>query len=274
MLESKLYAMKHLVNMCRDERRDLKHKGHSMRKLLLATVALSAFSFPAIAADLPVRGPAPAPSPVFVGGMNWTGFYVGAQIGYTWAKDGTTEFITATGLPSGFAQGFRPDGIVGGLHAGFNYQTGSIVLGVEADIEAAGIKGGYRIGGVTGNDSDRAWQGSLRARLGVSFGQALLYATGGLAIADNEYTQVNGLVREGGFSKTQFGYTVGAGLEYAFTNNWSARLEYRYTDFGDFRYNSLVAFPGFSYRHEPSDSTVRAGVSYRFGSARPVMARY
>lgn len=208
-----------------------------MKKLLLATAATLLIAAPAFAADLPARVGAVAPAPVFVT-MNWTGFYVGAQVGYSWGTDRTTEFVTATGAATGFARGFSPDGFVGGLHAGYNYQMGSLVLGLEGDIEASGVSGGYRLANGNGTDTDRAWQGSLRARVGVAFDRALLYATGGVAFADIKHTYVSPAVRES-FSDVKMGWTVGAGLEYAFTNNLTARAEYRYTSFDRFGHNSV-----------------------------------
>ncbi len=243
-----------------------------MRNFLLATVALAGLSFQATAADLPVRAPAPAPAPIFMP-MNWTGFYLGAQIGYSWGDDSTAEFFA--GVPTGFNRNFSSNGITGGLHAGYNYQTGAFVLGVEGDIEATAIDGGYRILG-DGTDTKTGWQGSLRLRLGYAFGNSLLYATGGLAFADLEHIYINGLgpVSES-FSKTRTGWTLGAGYAYAFTRNWSARIEYRYTDYGNFQSTSAFAFPGFTYRQEPTSSSVRIGVSYLFaGPTAPVLARY
>lgn len=103
-----------------------------MKKLLLPAFAAALLSSTAMAADLPGRGPAMAPAPAFapVPVFTWTGFYIGGQIGYAWGRDSSTEFTTATGGPTGFSRGFKPSGVIGGLHAGVNYQMGSMVLGV------------------------------------------------------------------------------------------------------------------------------------------------
>ena len=163
--------------------------------------------------------------------------------------------------------------MVGGLHAGYNHQIGTFVLGVEGDIEYSGLKGGYR-NPINGIDSKIGWQGSLRARAGFAVDRALIYATGGLALADIKHTYINPPVAEG-FSKTRVGWTLGAGVEYSFTQNITGRVEYRYTDFGKTRYNSLVAFPGASYRQHSTNHTVRVGLSYLFNTgSSSIVAKY
>jgi outer membrane immunogenic protein len=87
---------------------------------------------------------------------------------------------------------------------------------------------------------------------------------------DHTYVFANTLFET--VSTTRTGWTVGAGWEYGFTPNWSARIEYRYTDFGTFSHNSIFSFPGFTYEHDPVFHTVRGGISYRFGG--PVVAKY
>ena len=111
-----------------------------------------------------------------------------------------------------------------------------------------------------------SWQGSIRGRLGYSFGQALLYATGGVAFA-NMRTFYTSFGASQAFSDTRAGWTLGAGLEYALSRNWSIRAEYRYTDFGSFTDSPATAgafWNGFNDRHSIKDQAVRVGVSYRF----------
>jgi outer membrane immunogenic protein len=243
-----------------------------MRKLALAGAALIASTFGASAADLAARPYTKAPAPI-AAVYNWTGFYIGAQVGYAWGDNSTREFVTATGLPTGFNQGFSTDGFVGGGHVGYNWQAGQFVFGLEGDVEGADINGGYRlIPSLDGTDFRLNFQASIRGRVGIAFNNSLLYVTGGAAFADLEHTYVNANTFFETFSATRTGWTVGAGWEYGFTPNWSARLEYRYTDFGTFRNASTFAFPGFSYEHDPVFHTVRGGISYRFGG--PVVARY
>ena len=164
-----------------------------MKKILLSSVALLGLATGAMAADLPSRR-APAPMFAAVPVFTWTGFYVGAQIGYGWnAND--NDIV----LPSGFVVqsgdfGDSGDGFLAGVHAGYNVQLGSFVLGVEGDIEGVfgddddddvvivGPGGGvFTNYGFAGNALD--WQGSIRARAGFAFDRALIYATGGFAFA-------------------------------------------------------------------------------------------
>ena len=181
--------------------------------------------------------------------------------------------MTATGVATTFNRGFDTNGVVGGGHAGYNWQFGQFVFGLEGDIEGADVNGGYRLANTNGTDYRLSAQASIRGRLGFAFNNSLLYVTGGAAWADIEHAYVRGpAVSFEGISRTRSGYTVGAGWEYGFTPNWSARLEYRYTDFGTYRNNSLVAFPGFTYEDHPAYHTVRGGISYRFGG--PVVAKY
>ena len=202
--------------------------------------------------------------------FTWTGLYVGGQVGYGWGHDTTKEFLTATMGYIGLKNTFKPDGFVGGLHVGANYQFRSIVFGLETDIEFGRIKGGFvdppvapfNPGG-RGN-TEIGLQGSIRGRIGYAFGQALIYGTGGIAAAELQSTYYNWPGTGEKFKRNAFGYTLGGGLEYAFTNNISARVEYRFTQFDLIQNHSQIAFPGFSGTQEPYYHSTRAGLSYRF----------
>ena len=245
-----------------------------MRHFLLAAASALALSTGfAQAADL--GSPRmPVASAVVMPTFSWTGFYIGGQIGGAWMNNSTREFVTATGLASGFQRSFRANGLIGGIHAGYNYQVNNFVLGLEADLEAAGVSGGYTLANGNGTRFRENWQGSVRARAGVAVDRALFYVTGGVAFAQMRHSYFTPALIES-FSQTRTGWTVGAGVEYAFTSNWTARLEYRYSDFGRPGYNSTAAFPGFTYRHNPNEHAVRVGVSYLFSTGpSAVVARY
>ncbi|WP_134496326.1 outer membrane protein [Microvirga pakistanensis] len=243
-----------------------------MKKILLASVALFGFAGAASAADLPMRSAPPAPivaaAPIFT----WTGFYVGGQVGYGW-NTGDNDFavpagVTVDGVPfTGFG-GDDGDGFLAGVHAGYNYQIGSFVVGLEGDIEGVFGDDDDDFDGVFEDDAGNPivvsipgtsidWQGSIRARAGFAFDRALIYATGGFAFA--------GLSDGIGDADddTLTGWTLGAGLEYAFTNNLTTRLEYRYTSFdGD-----NIVFDGEDVGESEVDfHTVRVGLSYKFGT--------
>jgi outer membrane immunogenic protein len=242
---------------------------NDLAALLAAAVGLGATQL-ASAADLPVKAPPRAPAIVAYG---WSGCYIGAQVGYAWVRDKDTETVTATGAPSAFSpvDSADPSGFKAGGMLGCNWQwSGPFVVGLEGDGEWADIDGGAVTFPGSGPPDDFyeariRWQASARARLGYAFDRTLLYVTGGAAFANIKhiYTQAPaGPVQE--FSHTRTGWTVGAGVEHAFAPNWTARVEYRYADFGDTTNIPTVAFPGFTETHETTEHAVRVGLAYKF----------
>lgn len=273
-----------------------------MRRYLLAAAALIGLGGSAFAADLPsLKAPPAYEPPTFT----WTGFYVGGQAGYQW---GATNFDPApysilgetyingfgttpvspdsTGLP-----GYNTSGFVGGGHIGYNWQVDYLVAGVEADVEGSSYSGsGSGTGSAGGpglpptpvaNPSFSSYttripiEASFRGRIGVTFDRALFYATGGGVWADvtNNFTAPSGATDS--FSASRFGWTVGAGLEYAIDPNWSVRAEYRYTDIGAYNIFLANTYPGDFTNLHLVDNSVRVGFSYRFDFApSPVVAKY
>ena len=237
-----------------------------MRHLLLSTTALIALSVSVHAADLPKRtAPAAAPVPVFV----WSGFYVGADVGYGWMRDSLTQ---TDGTTIAFTSKPQPKGMLGGVFAGYQMQSGNLVYGVESDVEFSKLKASTTTT-YSGEDIyhsvKTAMRGSLRARLGYSFGPAMIYATGGVAAASFNTSKTNlDFPNDGSQSgkTTRFGWTIGTGVEYKLSSAWSLRTEYRYTDFGSFSRLSdgRELFPGSTVTHKISDQTVRIGVAYSF----------
>jgi len=139
-----------------------------MKKLSLGGAALAVvMAAPAMAADLPVEAPAYVERPPAIGLWNWTGFYIGADVGYAWGKDHTTEYVTATQAFTGFQWNYKANSFLGGVFAGGNYQIGSFVLGAEGDIEALRVKGGFFDPPGAG-DTRMDWQGSFRGRAGFA----------------------------------------------------------------------------------------------------------
>ena len=255
------------------------------KKLLMTTVALVALSGTAFAADLPSRRAPPVyvPPPA-IPVFTWTGLYVGGQIGYEF---GSSNAYASNPVFGGLAStSGSPKGIIGGAHVGYNYglpgfgysgTTG--VIGIEGDVDGANYKSTYALGGFS-NSTSQPIQGSVRGRLGIAVDRALFYGTGGVAFGDLKNTYLNpfnGLSDSS--SHTRVGYTVGAGVEYAITNNWSLRAEYRYTDFGHFTDNlANSSAGGVNVRHHEKDNRVQVGFSYKFDTfspiASPVVARY
>jgi outer membrane immunogenic protein len=232
----------------------------------------------AFAADLPRRSE-PAPIVQVLPIFTWTGFYVGINGGYVFE----TGKSTINGSPGLLATGFTPgpqktlgDGYTIGGTIGYNYQIGNFVVGLETDLAYVDL-GKTIVSGagplVTTLSQNTSYLGTVRARVGVTFDRALVYATGGLAYGDHySATSISGLGRfwDGTKDETKFGYTVGAGLEYAITNNWSAKLEYLYYDLGKNEFQSQIAtgpaLPGVfaQTRGENKGNIVRAGINYRF----------
>lgn len=220
--------------------------------LLGASVAALLSATSAFAADLPAVAPYSAAAPAAM--YDWTGVYVGLQAGYAFG-DADRENT------AGFANSFDINGFVGGVHAGYNYQINSIVLGVEGDVEFSGIDGDDA--GVGGNVDkvDFNWMASLRGRLGVAFNRVLVYTTGGVAFADVDATTTSGGASTSD-SNSHVGWTLGAGVEVAVTQNVTARVEYRYTDFNDKTYTLTPTALNANYDYQIH--AVRVGVSYKF----------
>ncbi|MDR3463045.1 MAG: porin family protein [Beijerinckiaceae bacterium] len=232
-----------------------------IRKLLATSIVLAAVSGTALAADLPSsRAPiAPPPLPVF----SWAGGYAGAQIGYQWGKDNITNQATfGTGSAS-------PSGVVGGLHTGYNWETsGFFVFGGEADIEGSSYSSSYTTP-IVGTVKSPI-QGSIRARAGFAVDRVLFFATGGAEFAWFKDTYP----ASGDTQKpSKVGYTVGGGVEYALTNNWSVRGEYRYINFSS--KNDSLLNAGIPITHQDTENRVDVGFSYKFDwPVAPVVAKY
>jgi len=236
-----------------------------MRGLSLGIAALaSVFATGALAADLPVKAPPPV-----VAVYNWTGFYVGGNIGYSWGRErddgnvtGTSTvqvFRTAGPTPVGgpvvtplavFPVWGRSDmnGVLGGGQAGYNWQRDRWLFGLEADLQAADERSDGQLCNAIGcppgsllfpTNYKLDWFGTVRGRVGLlATPQLLLYATGGLAYG---HVGANAPTIPLGFGGTHAGWTIGAGGEYALNNNWSIKLEYLYMDLGNVGGNSATA---------------------------------
>jgi len=221
-----------------------------------ALLVASAFAaVPARAADMP-EVPASIPAPP--AHVNWTGFYVGVQLGYGFGRDRLTQTGLATGAVAGTGT-IRTNGPLAGLHIGYNMQVQNFVVGLEGDVDYANLDGVLANAG-GGVAADLRFTGSLRGRIGVAFDRALVYASAGVAIADLRYTLQGAPVAP--LRDTRVGYTLGGGVEYAFTPNLSGRLDYRFTDLGSVTFQ--VPAVGSALRLDPAVQTLRFGASVRF----------
>jgi outer membrane immunogenic protein len=250
----------------------------------------------AVAADLPSRRPPPPvyvpPVPIFT----WTGFYVGVNAGGAFRGSNNNGFNNAVffggGAPFGGFGVANNNGnsarFIGGGQAGFNWQINQFVLGVEGDGQAlvGGNNNANNVGAFGNNANTTNFLGTIRGRAGIALDRFLVYGTGGVAFGTTHWPSTF-IGTVGGVptfftantgSNTRVGYAAGAGVEYAFTPNWSVKVEYLFTDLG--RNNrTFVApggFAGFIVNNREQNHIVRAGLNYRFGwlPPAPVLARY
>ena len=267
---------------------------------IVALVAVGAVA--AQAADLPTRKEAPVP--VFVPPpFTWTGFYIGLNAGGIWPSGSRNAniFDPNSGIDGGFLTSEFPGGLgsqsagfIGGGQAGYNWQTGAFVLGVETDFDGTTVSKNTNFSsspfggpGIFGGDvlnvnakTSLDWLGTTRARVGfvaTPDNRLMIYATGGVAYGGGSsnfsvFDSRNDLFFQGSPSSTRVGWTIGGGVEYAVTNNITIKGEYLYADLGSHTINTVgnaavdEFFPGsvatarFSY----NASIFRAGVNYKF----------
>jgi len=224
-----------------------------------------AASAAAPAADLP------APQPDLLALYDWSGFYAGLHAGGAWDHRSVTVYNSVTGTPLSSGSG-NQSGVMGGGQIGYNFAFPSRwVVGVEADLSAADLGRtviGANVFGERVNKIDLF--GTARARVGYGWNNWLLYGTGGFAWADEQLTRTQqiGTVNNAtpgtveSARATGTGWTAGAGLEWAFTRGWIARLEYLHLDLG----TQQLLFPLAQQRFDPK-ATIdvgRFGISYKF----------
>jgi outer membrane immunogenic protein len=273
----------------------------------VAIVALTAVgAAEAQAADLPTRKEAPAP--VFVPPpFTWTGFYVGLNAGaiIRSGSNSTSLFdpnagidgnFIANSFPTGFGGG--QTGFIGGGQAGYNWQTGAFVLGVETDFQGTTISNSFNqtgtpfsgpgavAAGLVGDSltvnakANLDWLGTTRGRVGFVVtpdNRLMIYATGGVAYGggSSNFTVLDattGSIFTGNPSSTRVGWVAGAGVEYALTNNWTIRGEYLYAGLGSTSFSTVgntaanMFFPGVvaSGKVSFNASIARAAINYKF----------
>lgn len=214
------------------------------------------------AADMTASPAAPSyyKAPPAAQAFDWNGFYLGLNGGYAGGRSSWSD--PAVGGDSGKFSG--NGGTIGG-QLGYNWQLGNTVLGVETDMNWLNAKGSSAgPGGVCASDggglcqTQQSWLGTTRLRAGYAIENWLPYLTGGLA-----YGNVRALQPNGTSSGVQSGWTAGAGLEYGFSRNWSAKLEYLHIDLGTATF--MGAASGTSTLSVPvTDNLVRAGINYHW----------
>lgn len=221
-------------------------------KFIVAATAVALLSTSAFAADA-VFASDPVPAAVAqVPAYAWSGAYVGLNAGYGFGK-AKFEYTDFDESEDSEVNSLNGNGFLGGLQAGYNWQSGSFVYGIESDIQYSDIKAKEDFEGAAKID----WFGTTRARVGFApADRVLAYATGGVA-----YGKLRLDTWLFDISKTKIGWTVGAGVEYAIDSNWSLKTEYLYTDLGKWTFaesDSDRNAMSFNFH------TVRAGVNYKF----------
>ncbi len=268
--------------------------GDVVKRQLLMGAAIGALTAiqPALAADLPVKAPVKTP---VAAAYNWTGCYLGGNIGYGWGRTRgniNTPDINSlggglVGSPISFPISLDPDGVIGGGQIGCNWQfDNKWVLGFETDFQGSGQKASTNFSnpfndseGFVGHSLEAKiqWFGTVRGRAGFLVTPTiLLYGTGGLAygkvsVTDNIAVNFTGTPAFVGAtsisaSKTKFGWTAGAGVEGVLFNwnNWTWKLEYLYIDLGSLSGSGVDPIIGpYSYDAKFTDNIVRFGLNYR-----------
>jgi outer membrane immunogenic protein len=228
-----------------------------MKRILSAAfgmLTLASIAGTANAADLSRRYEAVNKAPAFVQVYNWTGAYIGINGGGAW---GTSSFDGPPATGSFSTSG----GLIGGT-LGYNWQAGQAVFGVEGDLDWSGLTGSTSAAVCVGCSTRNTYLGTARGRLGWAFDRFMPYVTGGLAFGDIRAT---GPAAFAGASSNQVGWTLGAGLEFALAQNWTAKAEYLYADLGSFNCGGACGVPPIG----PDNVTLRTnifrgGINYRF----------
>jgi outer membrane immunogenic protein len=265
------------------------HGGNHMKKFLVAGIAAVAFySAPALAADMPVKAPVykAAAEPMF----NWSGFYVGGHAGYGW-EDVKWENIGTSGFFSPIGSTFdnSPKGALGGVQVGFNWQNGVWVFGVEGSFSWGDLNKTSTSPSLSSPTTDNFSSKisniyTVTGRVGFNNGPWLPYVKAGFAGADVKTafmsTRFLGVVAEA--SRQHTGWTVGAGLEYLLSPNWSVGLEYNFIDLSTKTHDMPDIVAGVpsgviqNYAIDPRIQTIMLKINYKFGDwgKAPVVAKY
>jgi len=222
-----------------------------IRTISLCFVAL-AMTAPSFAADLrrPIYKAPPLPAYI---PYNWNGIYVGANGGYGWGKAHVTNALADFTTNSQY-------GWLAGVTLGYNMQTGVWVWGLEGDIDYAFIKGNASNAATCGASScevKNTWVATARGRVGYAMDRWMPYVTGGAAFSGAKMS-----TSTGSNTKTTAGWTVGGGIEYGISRDWSVKAEYLYADLGKATCDAGVC--GVETTFRPRINMVRAGVNVRF----------
>jgi len=230
-----------------------------MKKTLLAATAFTALSFSAFSADLPARTFAPvAPAPIF----SWTGFYVGANAGFirsmAAATDGADFWSSHEIDSSGSA-------VLGGIQAGYNYQVGAIVFGLEADLAATNADAKNTTHVFRADQHKTSALGTVRGRVGYALDRTLLYVTGGLAHGNVKNSVANTFFLTPPNAETsgwRTGYAVGGGVETAVNEHWTVKAEALYYNVGSSSAQFVISSVPYPFKTKNDGALARVGVNF------------
>ncbi len=239
-----------------------------MRRILTAAAAVVLSSSLAMAADMAAPAPAPAykappPAPAV---FNWTGCYVGGNIGYGSAHEQWNYgYYAGTDYNQDYGS-HRTSGVLGGGQFGCDYQMGVWVVGAEGDFSFTGAKGDHAYSSYFQN-TKLDWIATATARIGYAFDNSLIYVKGGAAWDRGSYDMtLSGISYSDKITRS--GWTIGGGWEYGFAPHWSVKVEYNYIKFGfhDVWWNYQYASPPdpWSFHVDQAINVVKLGLNYRF----------
>lgn len=230
-----------------------------MKSTVLAAILLAASSAASFAADA-VTTTDPTPLPV-ASTYNWSGAYVGAAAGYVAGGRIDHHYVPESTLDYDYH--YKPKGGFGGIFGGYNLQlNGGVVIGVEGDINWGDVKGSGATSSPYTSTTKLDWNGSVRGRLGYAIDRFMIYGTGGVAFSHFRFDEYSSGNPYGHGSKGLTGWTLGAGAEYAFTDNWTLRGEYRYTRYSHQQFVEDPFTDDFDAKISTHD--LRVGVAYKF----------
>ena len=245
-----------------------------MNRLVPVTAAFAALmiSAPSFGADL-AAGPYRKAPILAAPGYDWSGFYLGVFGG---GGLGNHNLNNATG-PAGFANftaNYSSSGGLGGVDAGYNWQFGQYLLGLEGDFAGFRVKGDDKFALGANDATDLRWAGTVRGRVGVAVDRLLLFGTAGWAYGDQQHTNTDLMNGIDQFDTSKSGWTAGGGIEAAISQNWIGKFEYRYYNFGNYQRAGAPLTPNgqLPYSIDSTYSTITIGLNYKFGG--PVVARY
>ena len=189
---------------------------------------------------------------------NWTGFYAGINVGYGFGSSDWSAVPTASN---------KPKGMLAGGTLGYNWQAGAFVYGLEGDFDWSGVKGSATCAVSFTCETANTWLATFRGRAGYAIDRWLPYITAGGAYGNVKATSTIAALSTS-TSKDKLGWTAGAGVEYAFLGNWTAKLEYLYVDLGSSDLGTAAVPNNVSFK----ENIVRAGLNYKFSG--PIFSRF